>query len=73
MLGIGNNNSFDLNLPFESLIKLIRNFFKIKLKRTGIRKQMGIEVNDDAWASKSIHTKLDGSGDNNIFFGKVKN
>jgi hypothetical protein len=34
---------------------------------------MGIEVKDDAWASKSIHTNLDGSGDNNIFFGKVKN
>ena len=51
----------------------IRNFFKIKLKRTGVRKQMGTEVKDDAWASKSIHTKLDGSDDNNIFFGKVKN
>ena len=34
---------------------------------------MGTEVKDDAWAAKSTHTKLDGSGDNNIFFGKVKN
>ena len=39
----------------------------------GVRKQMGIGVKDDAWATKSNHTKLDGSGDNNIFFGKVKN
>ena len=34
---------------------------------------MGIEDKDDAWASKRIETKLDGSGDNNIFFGKLKN
>ena len=39
----------------------------------GIREHMGIEDKDDVWAFKSIDTKLDGSGDNNIFFGKVKN
>ena len=39
----------------------------------GIREHMGIEDKDDAWAYKNIHTKLDGSGDNNIFFEKVKN
>ena len=39
----------------------------------GIREHMGIEDKDDVWAYKSIHIKLDDSGDNNIFFGKVKN
>ena len=39
----------------------------------GIREHMGIEDKDDAQACKSIDTKLDGSGDNNIFFEKVKN
>ena len=39
----------------------------------GIREHMGIEDKDDVWACKSINTKLDHSGDNNIFFGKVKN
>ena len=39
----------------------------------GIREHMGIEDKDDAQACKSIDTKLDGSGDNNIFFGKVNN
>ena len=29
---------------------------------------MGIEDNDDAWACKSMDAKLDGSGNNNIFF-----
>ena len=48
-------------------------FLKIKLKRMGIREHMGIEDKDDVWAYKSIDIKLDGSGDNNIFFGKVKN
>ena len=43
---------------------------KIKLKRMGIREHMGIEDKDDAWACKCIDTKLDGSGDNNIFFKK---
>ena len=36
----------------------------------GIGVLMGIEDKDDAWACKSIHAKLDGSGDNDIFFGK---
>ena len=39
----------------------------------GIKELMGIEDKDDAWACKSIGAKLDGSADNNIFFGKVKN
>ena len=39
----------------------------------GIREHMGIEDKGDVWANKSIDTKLDGSVDNNIFFGKVKN
>ena len=29
---------------------------------------MGIEDNDDAWACKSMDTKLDGFDNNNIFF-----
>ena len=33
---------------------------------------MGIEDKDDAWASKIIHIKLNGSGDNNIFFWESK-
>ena len=48
-------------------------FLKIKLKRMGIGEHMGIEDKDDAWACKCIDTKLDGSGDNNIFLEKVKN
>ena len=39
----------------------------------GIREHMRIEDKDDVWAFKSIHTKLDDSGDNNIFFCKVNN
>ena len=39
----------------------------------GIREHMGIEEKGDAWACKCIDTKLDDSGDNNIFFGKVNN
>ena len=39
----------------------------------GIREHMEIEDKDDVQACKSIHTKLDDSGDNNNFFGKVKN
>ena len=35
--------------------------------------QMGIEDNDDTWIYKSIDAKLDDSGNNNIFFLKVKN
>ena len=34
---------------------------------------MEIKGKDDAQACNSIHTNLDGSGDINIFFGKVKN
>ena len=34
---------------------------------------MGIEDNDDARIYKSIDAKLDDSGNNNIFFLKVKN
>ena len=34
---------------------------------------LGIEDNYDAQACKSIDAKLDGSGNNNIFFKKVKN
>ena len=49
------------------------NFFKIKLRRMGIRECMRIENKDEAWACKCIYTKLDGSGNNNIFFEKVKN
>ena len=37
-----------------------------------IREHIGIEDKDDAWACKSIDTKLDGSGDNNNFFLKSK-
>ncbi len=39
----------------------------------GIREHCGMEDKDDAQACKSIDTKLDGSGDNNIFLEKVKN
>ena len=39
----------------------------------GIGQHMGIEDKDDAWACKSINTKLDSTDDNYIFFGKVKN
>ena len=39
----------------------------------GVREHMGIEDKEDVWACESIDAKLDGSGDNNIFFGKVKN
>ena len=36
----------------------------------GIREQICFEDKDDAWASKSIDNKLDGSIDNNIFLEK---
>ena len=39
----------------------------------GIGEHMGIEDKDDVWVCKYIDTKLDGSGDNNIFLEKVKN
>ena len=35
--------------------------------------QMGIADNDNIWAYKSVDTKLDGTGNNNIFSLKVKN
>ena len=49
------------------------NYLKIKLNRMGNRESIGIEDNDDAWACKSLDEKLDDSGNNNIFFKKVKN
>ena len=36
----------------------------------GIREHMGSEDKDDIWVYKYIDTKLDGSGDNNIFLKK---
>ena len=62
----------ELYKKHENGIK-IKKFLKIKLKGMSIREHMGIEDKDDAWACKSIDTKLDDSGDNNIFFEKVKN
>ena len=62
-----------LNLKFKffsELYKNIKKFLKIKLK--GIREHIGIKDKDKAWACKSIDTKSDGSGDNNIFFGESK-
>ena len=44
------------------------NYLKINLKRMGNGESMGIEDNDDALACKSIDAKLEGSGNNNIFF-----
>ena len=38
----------------------------------GNGESMGIEDNDDAWACKSMDAKLDGSGNNNIFFKSKK-
>ena len=39
----------------------------------GIGGQMGIADNDDVWVYKSVDTKFDGTGNNNIFSLKVKN
>ena len=51
----------------------ILKLFKNKLKRMGNGDQIGIEDNDIALVCKSIDAKLYGSGNNNIFFKKVKN
>ncbi len=39
----------------------------------GIKEHMRFEDKNDAWTCKRIDTKLDGSGNNNFFFVKVKN
>ena len=39
----------------------------------GIRGHLGIEDKDGVQACESINAKTNGSGNNNIFFQKVKN
>ena len=51
----------------------ILKLFKNKFKKNGNGDPIGIEDNDDARIYKSIDAKLYGSGNNNIFFKKVKN